>query len=334
MKIGIFKGFSDSQTKQVVEACKDLGLDYELVDILSSDWIENVRSSGCEGFFCQSTCASIEKKQILDERYYFVSHLMGYPIYPNYLWLFIHENKRNMAAWLEYNGYPLTPTKVFTDKNEACSYFDRCEYPLVFKANLGSAASKVRIIKTRRMARKFAGKVFPKNGVWSLFNIGKIYSTNVHGIGIPDLSSPQKDYLIVQEYKDIAHEWRIIKIGNSYFGHQKLLKGRFASGSGRVGWVAPPKELLLLVKDICDKGGFPCMDVDIFETKNHEYFINELQASFGSYADSQMYIDGKPGRYRYVDGDFVFEEGLFNTFGSSRLKLEHFMEILGDKIAR
>ena len=76
------------------------------------------------------------------------------------------------------------------------------------------------------------------------------------------------------------------------------------------------------------------MDVDIFETKNHEYFINELQASFGSYADSQMYIDGKPGRYRYVDGNFVFEEGLFNTFGSNRLKLEHFVEILGAKIAR
>ena len=35
------------------------------------------------------------------------------------------------------------------------------------------------------------------------------------------------------------------------------------------------------------------MDVDIFETKNHEHFINELQASFGSYADSQMYIDSK-----------------------------------------
>lgn len=76
------------------------------------------------------------------------------------------------------------------------------------------------------------------------------------------------------------------------------------------------------------------MDVDIFETKNHEYFINELQASFGPYADSQMYIDGKPGRYRYVDGDFVFEKGLFNTFGSNRLKLENFVEILGDKMAR
>lgn len=327
MKIGIFKGFSSAQTKLAADACKDLGIEYEIVDILSSNWIDNIKHSGCDGFYCMSTCASIEKKQILDERYFFVSQLMGYPIYPNYLGLFIHENKRNMAAWLEYNGYPLTPTKVFTNKNEACAYFDKCAYPLVFKANLGSAASKVRIIRTRAQARRFTRHVFPKDGI-ALLNVGKIYSTKTHGIKVPDLSSPQKDYLIVQEYKDILHEWRIIKIGDSYFGHQKLLKGNFASGSGRVGWVAPPRELLLLVKDICEKGKFPCMDVDIFETKDHQYFINELQTSFGSYADSQMYIDGKPGRYKYVNGEFVFEEGFFNTFGSSRLKLEHFVNIL------
>ena len=70
------------------------------------------------------------------------------------------------------------------------------------------------------------------------------------------------------------------------------------------------------------------MDVDIFETKKGEYFINELQASFGSYLDYQMCIDGKHGRYKYVDGDFVFEEGDFNVHGSAKLKVEHFIEIL------
>lgn len=327
MKIGIFNGFSNQKTEEIENACKDLGIDYKIVDILSSDWIDNIKNSGCDGFFCQSTCSSPEKKQILDERYFFVSQLMGYPIYPNYLGLFIHENKRNMAAWLQMNGYQLTPTKVFTDKGEAYTYFNQCEFPLVFKANLGSAASKVRIIKTKSQAKRFADKVFPKKGK-AILNFGKVYYVKSHGMRIPDLSAPQKDYLIVQEFKDIFHEWRIIKIGNSFFGHQKLLNGNFASGSGKVGWVAPPKELLLLVKEICDKGKFLCMDVDIFETKNNEYFINELQTSFGSYADSQMYIDGKPGRYKFKNGEFVFEEGLFNTFGSNRLKLEHFTEIL------
>ena len=32
------------------------------------------------------------------------------------------------------------------------------------------------------------------------------------------------NYFIVQDFvKDVQHEWRILKIGDSYFGHQKLI---------------------------------------------------------------------------------------------------------------
>jgi len=49
---------------------------------------------------------------------------------------------------------------------------------------------------------------------------------------------------------------RMIKIGDSYFGHKKLLKGDFASGSGAVGWEAPPRQLLEMLDLICQKGKF------------------------------------------------------------------------------
>ena len=39
----------------------------------------------------------------------------------------------------------------------------------------------------------------------------------------------------------------------------------------------------------------------------------------------------KHGRYKYVDGDFVFEEGDFNVHGSAKLKVEHFIEILNSR---
>lgn len=330
MKIGIFKAFSDIHLK-VIEACKDIGVDYEVVDILSADWIKNVQESDCDGFFCSSTTISQEKKTILDERYYFVSQIMKRPIYPDYLGLFIHENKRNMAAWLEINNYPHAKTKVFTNKKEAANYLNNCTYPIVVKANVGAAASKVRIINSKAKAKRLLSKCFPLKDDYrfSALNLGLIYNTKVKGISYPDLHNIQKDYFLVQEFiHEMLHEWRIIKIGDSYFGHQKLLNGNFASGTGLVGWVEPPKELLLMVKELCEIGGFLCMNVDIFETKKGQYFINELQASFGSINDSQMYINDKPGRYRFVNGDFVFEEGFFSTFGSNRLKIEHFIEIL------
>lgn len=329
IKLGIFTSFNGLH-KKFIDSCEELKVPYEVIDILSSDWTEKVQTSDCDGFLCSSTCDTQEHKTILDERYFFVNKVLNRPIYPDFLGLYIHESKRNMAAWLDAYNFPHTPTKVFVNKDEAIDYINASKMPLVAKANLGSAASKVVILKTKAAAKRYVNAIFAKKRLGFL-NVGKIYSRKVKNIPVPDLASPQKDYVLFQEYKDIAHEWRILKIGNSYFGHQKLLKGDFASGSGLVGWVAPPECLLEMVRKICEKGGFYCMDVDIFETKTGEYFINELQASFGSYLDYQMCIDGKHGRYLYKDGKFNFEEGDFNVHGSAKLKVEHFIEILNRK---
>ena len=41
-----------------------------------------------------------------------------------------------------------------------------------------------------------------------------------------------------------------------------------------------------------------------------------------------MCIDGKHGRYKDVAGEFIFEEGDFNVYGSTKLKIEHFIGLL------
>ena len=135
--------------------------------------------------------------------------------------------------------------------------------------------------------------------------------------------------MIVQDFHKIKWEWRVLKIGNSYFGHQKLLKGNKASGSGLVGWVMPPIQVLNLAKSVCDKGGFAAMAVDIFETVDGRLLINEIQAQFGSYLDYQMMVDDKPGRLVYSDEKgFVWEEGVFNRLNSCLLRVQNFVEIL------
>lgn len=336
MKIGIFTSFQDEKlVQQAVHSCRELCLDYEIVDILSANWIENVMKSDCDGFYCPSTCISQEKKTIQDERYFFVSQLMHRPIYPSYLGLYIHENKRNMAAWLELNAYPHARTMVFTKREEALDYLNTCSYPVVIKANVGAGASKIRIVKSKAKAIRMAKKSLAPNSLLNFLRFGLIYQMKFNHnyiLPMPDLRNTQKDYFLVQDYvKDVLHEWRIIKIGDSYFGHQKLLKDGFASGSGLVGWVMPPRHLLDMVRELCDKGGFPCMDVDIFETKNGVFIINELQTFFGSYLDYQMCVDGKHGRLVYRNDDYVFEEGDFNVYGSTKLKIEHFASLLGER---
>lgn len=332
MKIGIFTTPMPHIVEQAVASCNSLGVDYKVVDVFSANWIDNVKAADdCDGFFCPSNCISQELKTIQDERYYFVSQVMHRPIYPDFTGLYIHESKRNMAAWLEINGYPHAKTRVFTDRKEALDYLDNCQYPIVTKANVGAGASKVVVVKSMTKAKRMAKKCL-NDGKLRFLKTGLTYRRKSLAWYMPtlwDLRYRQKDYFIVQDFvKDVQHEWRILKVGDSYFGHQKLLKDGFASGSGMVGWVAPPRELLEMVHEICEKGGFPCMDIDIFETKDGKYSINEMQAFFGSYLDYQMSIDGHHGRYVYKDGDFIFQEGDFNVFGSTKLKIEDFIRIL------
>ena len=120
----------------------------------------------------------------------------------------------------------------------------------------------------------------------------------------------------------------MIRIGDSYFGHKKLLRNGFASGSGKSSLERPPDELLHLTRDICDKGGFRSMNIDVFEDEEGNYLVNELQTIFGSYKPVQMRVDGKPGRFIYEGDSFVFQEGVFNQHGSNVLRILDFSEIL------
>jgi len=89
-----------------------------------------------------------------------------------------------------------------------------------------------------------------------------------------------------------------------------------------------PKNLIHY--NICEKGKFECMAMDVLESVDGTYYVNELQTLFGSYLDSQMYINGEPGRFIY-DKDskkYIFEHGYFNVYGSNLLRVKHFYELL------
>lgn len=334
MKLGILKTWIDYHNYYVL-ACEELEIDYEVIDILDPNWIEIIKSSTCDGFLCRPPMDFQERKTIFDEKLYFINKILNKHIYPSYDEQFIYENKRNMAYFLQSMNLPHAKTSIFGRKEDALSYLENCSYPVVFKSNIGSASTGVEIIRNKKQAVKIIRSIFGSFN--ELFTVGKILflkSRRLGGIKIPTISTAQRFYAIVQEYHKLKWEWRIIKIGDSYFGHQKLLNGDFASGSGMdsVGWVAPPEELLLLIKDICEKGKFYSMSVDIFETVDGDFLINELQSLFGTYDRPQMYIDGVPGRYIFKDGLFIFEEGEdFNKYKSNILRVKHFVSLLENR---
>lgn len=328
-KLGILKDFYHYH-KQYEEACNHLGVDYQVIDFLSPDWIKLINESECDGFLCHPPDNIQEQKSIYDERLYFLNKIMGKPVYPSYESLYVYENKRNMAYWLETNGFPYPETWIFSRKKDAIEFLNNAEYPLVFKTNIGAGSSGVDIVNSRSKALRLTHRIFGR--FHPAVTFGRVrFSRKFHGIPLPLFGRIQKHYLIAQKFYKIKWEWRIIKIGSTYAGHQRLLKGQFASGSGKARRVKPPQELLIMVRDLCDKGNFDSMAADIFETLDGKFLVNELQAIFGSYKASQMTVDGKIGRYVYNDGEFNFEEGEFHQYGSKLLRVERFIELLSNE---
>lgn len=328
MKLGILKDFKDGYL-YYKKACEDLGVDFEIIDYYSNDWIEKINFSNCDGFLVRPNYSKQVWKTLDDERLFFIEKVLKKKIYPSYLECFIYENKKNMNYWLEINGIKHPKTFIFYKKEEAISFFEKATYPLVFKPNIGSAGTGIVFLKNKNQAIRLANKIFTK---FKFINFGYTkWVKSKYGLSYPQLDDKQYNFMIIQEKIEVKHEWRMIKIGESYFGHQKLEKNGLHSGSGRVGWVDPPKELLELTKYICEIGDFNSMDIDIFEDKAGEFYVNELQTIFGSYNPSQMYINGKPGRYKNINGEWVFEEGYFNQNYSCNLRVEDFIKQLEEK---
>jgi len=328
MKLGILKSFKeiDWLIQSYVDACEAAGVDYVILDLLSENWYEEIKDAGVDGILVRIKGNIQEQKSMFDERLLIINEDLGIPIYPSRKELFLYENKRMYAYWLKANNFPHAETYIFYDKLNALDFIKKAKLPLVFKTNGGASSSGVKIIRSKINARLIIHQIF---GLFDpRLSLGKLNWGKIGIFPIPKFGMSQKHYIIIQEFIPIKWEWRIIKIDDSYFGHQKLLKGDFASGSDRVGWVEPPHELLFLIKDLCEKGNFDSMAMDVLESLDGKFYINEIQSLFGSFLPYQMQIKGIPGRFVLNNNKFVFEEGVFNKFGSNLLRVEDFIKKL------
>ena len=292
-----------------IAACRDLELSYQIIYLDRSDWLKQINQSGCKTLLVWPDISDEVTKNMQDERLRIANLELNKRIYPSLQEVWLYENKRVQHYWLNAHGFKTPKTWVFYCLDEAVAFLDQVNYPVVFKSNLGAAASGVYIINNKKEALKKA-KEFLKKGY------------KVKG----EKSIPrQKGSLYVQEYLPNVKEWRMVRIGNSYFGHGKDMAGQFHSGSGKANWDMPPQKAFELLHDITETGKFTSMDVDMFEDQSGNLYINELQTVFGnSIAKEQLKVDGIPGRMvRKDDGQYVFEAGDFCKNHLCNLRLQY-----------
>ena len=291
-----------------VAACRERGISYEIIDITGTDWMEKVERPGCDAFLVWPAIGLTTFKEMFDDRLRIMEEELGKIVYPTWRETWLLDNKRRTRDWLTANSIPLPRTWVFYDKKEAIDFAASTPLPVVFKTNSGGAASGVEIVRSRSRATRIVKRAFGK------------------GI-VPRGGNPldrQRGSVLFQEYLPGVKEWRMIRIGDSYFGYLKGAVGDFHSGTHRKEWLDPGKPLLDLLKMVTDKGRFTSMNVDVFETHDGRYLVNELHALFGQSTTEQMRIEGRMGRYLH-DSErdaWIFEEGDFARNACANIRVE------------
>ncbi len=291
-----------------VRACLELGVPFRVLDLARSDWLEQVEASGCEVLLVWPDAFLSIWNRMVKERLRVLEEALGYAAVPSSREIWMYEDKRRMAYWLQAHRIPHPRTWIFYDPAEAAAFAARCELPMVFKLNFGAAATGVWIVRSRRELQRRIRRAFR------------------HGLAGRGMDRRDREWgaVLLQEYLPGVKEWRLVRIGDSYFGHPKGRRGDFHSGSGVALWDAPEPRHLELLHRVTETGGFRSMDVDVFETADGRLLVNELQAVFGaSVAVDQCRVDGRPGRFvRREGGRWEFEAGDFarNACANERIR--------------
>ncbi len=345
MLVGILRNEDPQSSVKWELACDKADIPYKIIDLTANTWLESVTSDKFD-FFLLKPPGFIERFKILyDERVYIISKILQKTTFPSYEEIVIYENKKMLAYFLASKGIPHPKTYVIYQKEEAFKLIEKITLPLVGKSSIGASGSGVTILSSKNKTIKYIKKSFSRSGLKRRFGPNRVtgspkkwinkafkspqYLTSKIKEYISIYRDGQKGYIIFQEYIPHDFEWRVVKIGDSFFAHKKVKYKNKASGSKEIYYVNPPDNLLTFVRELCEKNGFNFMAVDLFEYGNNSYLVNELQTIFGHVQDHILEVDGKSGRYLFKNAKWIFEEGDFNSNESFDLRLKVALELYG-----
>lgn len=345
LHIGILKSESAYDHLPWVDACKTSTkvTDYKVIELFNDNWLEEILTHKYDILLLRPPGLNELYKRVYDERVYLLSEVLKLFVYPGLEEILIYENKRFLRDWLAARNIPHPRTAIFFSKNEAIDFISSLNsFPLVAKSNIGASGNGIQFLINRTQANDYVKKVFAKgikmNSRPKLLK-GSIIDKFKKAILTEGFiknrfneykninSNPIKGYVIFQNYIKHSYEWRCVRIGESFFAHKKMAISKKASGSLVKDYSYVPKSLLDFLKDITDMNNLNSVSVDIFEEGN-KYLVNEIQCFFGQSDPYQMLVNGEPGRYRHIEGEWRFEKGMFNTNMCYDLRLEHAISLL------
>jgi hypothetical protein len=213
-------------------------IDWKVINLCAWDWLEKIKDGNFDLFLAKPPGITQRFKQLYDERLYILKTELGIKVYPTLKEVLIYENKRFLSFWLAANNIPHPCTWIFYNKEEALKFINGYNtYPIVGKINIGASGKGIQFLNNYKEAFNYIQKSFSKRGLKSRwypnlkkgflltrinrFIKNKAYRKQRLNIYKAIYDESQRNFVILQEYIPHNFEWRVVRIGESFFAHKK-----------------------------------------------------------------------------------------------------------------
>lgn len=334
MLIGLFAPPETKNLESAIKACENLNIDYVVIDLFDFNWLEQVKKNNeVDGYLIIPPAMKSIWRVTFFKRLNLLRPLISEkPSLPSVDDVLFYESKISMHDFYQINGIPHVPSYTFFKFNQAWKFASEAALPLINKTDGGSGSVGVVKIDSRvKLKWNVLKSFFISNKPGKNQGLKNKLKQNLYPLVFYRRSGkefyPKKDkensYIHLQKAIKIKYEWRVVKIGESYFAHNKVEnKQGFHSGTGNTSWEIPPLKVFDFVHKIAFENNIQSMAFDIFQDENDKLYVNEMQVLFGTKADNQMYKDGVPGRFILKEGRWTFEEGIFGDHACNKLRLK------------
>ena len=284
--------------RRFAETGRALDLCCEVFEIERSDWLQRARR--CEAVIWRPNLDAPYCEEAR-EKIYFLEHVLGKRVFPNWSTFWHYDNKRAQAYLFETLQVPTPRTFVSYSLSETLAYIDRATFPLVSKGAGGASAEAVHLLRDATAARREAARVFRT----------PLYTRALRRLGIRlELRRETgRAYVLWQEFVAAnPRDLRVTVIGqrDAFAFHRGNRPDDFrASGSGRIEYGLSVSEAdIRLCVDLCRQQGFDCMAFDILRNGGTAQIV-EMSYTFNDRA-----VYNCPGHYVVAgDGRLAYQEG-------------------------
>ena len=302
-KVGILSDRAHGH-RWLMAACHSLEVDHVVIDPHVDGWLRIVTEGMPDLVMATPFISDANERAMWDERAWAVSKLLGLPFFPEPDLVWLYESKRRTAEWLNWHGYPHLPTHTFFSRDRAEEFVANASFPMMAKLDQGAAAAGVRDLPDRKSARRYIRRAFGR------------------GLGTRNQSRwvRHRGYVVFQEMGTVTAEWRLIRIGKRVFTKRKrMAHGRF-SGSGKIEWADPPREILERTYEIASRHGWSCVNLDWFELSDGSFAVNEIHAVWGN---RDLPTSPHEGWFEQGDeGKWQFRKGVLHQNQFANLRVE------------